>query len=247
MLEQRQVETLYKINTTHSNSITLDYLFWWRLEILNGPVSFMTKFLGEKVLKRAETLQTDELFAQQHFSFCGQTCFVTSDPGVRLKFELKTLSTSLNGIRYMLQRRQSSSHYVFLRVQVHGPVQHHPVPQRHPALLCKYLRLMHPKDQEQYCSLPHKASRFFFFLSFILYFKKEALLITIFKTFKVLYSCRFAFLWPSNVRSISYNRIECFPWWTCWKCPFQILSNLGDFQFLFIDMAIILVVVFTSE
>lgn len=105
-------------------------------------------------------------------------------------------------------------------------------------------RLMHPKDQEPHCSLPHKASHFF---SFFLSFKKEALFITIFKTYKVLYSCRFAFLWPSNVRSISYNRIECFPWWTCWKCTFQILSNLGDFQFLFIDMAIILVVVFTSE
>lgn len=28
---------------------------------------------------------------------------------------------------------------------------------------------------------------------------------------------------------------------------FQMLSNLGDFQFLFIDVAIILLIVFTSE
>lgn len=44
--------------------------------------------------------------------------------------------------------------------------------------------------------------------------------------------------------------LPCFcPYWnqTHCKCYFQILSNLGDFQFLFIDVAIILIIVFTSE
>lgn len=55
------------------------------------------------------------------------------------------------------QRGSGCSHNIILRFQVHGSLQHHPVPQCHPTLLCKYYALPLPHPHSLLHTLPFQS------------------------------------------------------------------------------------------